>query len=89
MSYYLDKSVEECKLKNDSWIYCKETVDGKNCDTCEDDGYFDDEGKCIGVKYCSQEAPFVKCKKCNDILATPTGGKLELKEGVRIKRKAE
>ena len=31
----------------------------------------------------------IKCKKCNDILATPTGGKLELKEGVRIKRKAE
>ena len=66
MSYYLDKSVEECKLKNDSWIYCKETVDGKNCDTCEDGGYFDDEGKCIGVKYCSKEAPFVKCKKCNE-----------------------
>ena len=37
MSYYLDKSVEECKLKNDSWIYCKETVDGKNCDISEEE----------------------------------------------------
>jgi ribosomal protein S27E len=27
--------------------------------------------------------------RCNEILATPTGGKLELRDGVHIKRKAE
>jgi len=31
----------------------------------------------------------IKCKKCNEILATPTGGKLEMKDGVHIRRKAE
>ena len=31
----------------------------------------------------------IKCKKCGDVLATPTGGKLELKDGVHIRRKAE
>jgi ribosomal protein S27E len=27
--------------------------------------------------------------RCNEILATPTGGKLEMKDGVHIRRKAE
>ena len=31
----------------------------------------------------------IKCKNCNEILATPTGGKLELRDGIRIRRKAE
>ena len=64
LSYYLDKSVDECKMKNDTLISCQETLDGITCDKCDDDAYFDDEGICIGVKYCSKGAPFVKCKKC-------------------------
>jgi small subunit ribosomal protein S27e len=28
-------------------------------------------------------------EKCNEVLATPTGGKLELKDGVKIRKKAE
>ena len=31
----------------------------------------------------------IKCKECGEVLATPTGGKLELKEGVHIRRKGE
>jgi len=31
----------------------------------------------------------IKCKKCSQILATPTGGKLSLKDGVHIRRKAD
>ena len=31
----------------------------------------------------------IKCKKCGEILATPTGGKLELKDGVHIRKKDE
>jgi ribosomal protein S27E len=27
--------------------------------------------------------------RCNEILATPTGGKLEMRDGVHIRRKAE
>ena len=66
LSYYLDKSVDECKMKNDTLISCQETLDGITCDKCDDDAYFDDEGICIGVKYCSKGAPFVKCKKCQE-----------------------
>ena len=36
---------------------------------------------------CAQSV--IKCKGCGEILANPTGGKIELKEGVRIGRKGE
>ena len=36
---------------------------------------------------CAQST--IKCKKCSEILANPTGGKIQLKEGVRIRRKGE
>ena len=31
----------------------------------------------------------IKCKECGEVLATPKGGKLELKQGVHIRRKGE
>ena len=31
----------------------------------------------------------IKCKKTGEILATPTGGKLDLRVGVHVRRKAE
>ncbi len=36
---------------------------------------------------CAQSV--IKCKQCQEILATPTGGKLSLKEGVHVRRKGE
>ena len=66
MSFYLDKSKDECIIKNSTWINCKQTLDGINCDICEDNTYFGEDGKCIAVKYCSKEDSFNKCEKCND-----------------------
>ena len=65
-SYYLDKSVNKCLMKNTSWEYCQQTVDGKTCDICEDNGYFDDEGNCIGVNYCSKGDELNNCKLCKE-----------------------
>jgi small subunit ribosomal protein S27e len=31
----------------------------------------------------------IKCKKCNEVLATPTGGKLSLRPGIHIRKKGE
>ena len=45
---------------------------------------------CNGLTHtysCAQSV--IKCKNCGEILATPTGGKIELKEGVHIRRKGE
>ena len=66
MSNYLDKSVDECKMKTSDWLYCQQTVDGINCDLCDDDAYFDDEGKCIAVNYCAKGAAYAKCEKCKE-----------------------
>ena len=66
MSYYLDKSTQECKMKDSNWLYCQQTVDGKNCDICDEDAYFDDEGKCVAVNNCAKGAPYAKCEKCKE-----------------------
>ena len=47
-------------------INCQETLDGINCDKCDDNSYFNEEGKCISVKYCSKEGNYSKCIKCNE-----------------------
>ena len=31
----------------------------------------------------------IRCKNCNELLAVPTGGKLELMDGCHVRRKAE
>ncbi len=52
--------------------------------------FLDIRCKCGEINHtfsCAQST--IKCKKCNEILATPTGGKLELREGIGIKRKGE
>ena len=66
MSYYLDKSANKCLMKDSNWLYCQQTIDGKTCDICENNGYFDDEGNCIGVNYCSKGAQFSKCELCKE-----------------------
>ena len=61
--YYFDKKENKCIIKNDNFRYCKQTIDGKNCDIC-DDGYFPDENDiCINTQYCL-ESENLKCKKC-------------------------
>ena len=32
----------------------KQTLNGKKCDICEDDYYFDKEGNCFGFNFCSK-----------------------------------
>jgi ribosomal protein S27E len=36
-----------------------------------------------------QKVRFILIVRCHEILATPTGGKLEMKDGVHIRKKAE
>ena len=63
-NYYLDKRENKCKEQNDALMNCKQTIDGVNCDICNDDYYFNEDGKCIDINYCLKEAPYVKCEKC-------------------------
>ena len=61
--YYLDKRDEKCKEQKDNFVNCKESIDSKNCDMCEEDFYFDEKGKCIFNNYCLKESEN-KCEKC-------------------------
>ena len=63
-NYYLDKIEDKCKEQNDIFKNCQQSIDGKSCDICNDNYYFNEEGKCININYCAKETPYVKCEKC-------------------------
>ena len=64
-NYYYDKKENICKIKKDNLILCKQTIDGINCDICDDDNYFDENGICVSTKYCSKSQNG-KCEKCKN-----------------------
>ena len=61
--YYLDKKEKKCKAQTGIFLFCKETLDGKTCDSCDDDRYFTEDGNCVLVNYCSK-GDYNKCEKC-------------------------
>ena len=63
IGYYLDKSQEKCIQQKDSFLHCKITLDGENCDTCMDNYYFDEKGECISNNFCLSEKDYF-CEKC-------------------------
>ena len=62
--YYLDKKENKCKIQTGQFIFCKETVDGETCNSCDDDYYFTEEGKCLLVNYCAK-GDYNRCEKCS------------------------
>ena len=63
--YYLNKIENKCKKQEENFIHCKESIDGLTCDICNDDYYFDENGKCISIKYCAKElSELNKCENC-------------------------
>ena len=62
--YYLDKKEEKCKEQKENLLYCKEVLEGINCNQCEDNYYFDKDGNCVGSNYCLKRGELGKCKEC-------------------------
>ena len=62
--YYLNKKEEKCILQTEDLMHCKEVMDGKTCNICEDDFFFDEEKKCIDTNYCQASDEFGICEKC-------------------------
>ena len=71
--YYLDKKQEKCILAQNSFKNCDISNDGKKCDKCNEDFYFDDEGKCVYSNYCSKGDNY-RCEKCVDGYYLATNG---------------
>ena len=63
-NYYLDKRDNVCKKKEGAFSHCKQTLDGKKCDICEDGYYFDEDGNCVNINFCSKIGDMEKCEKC-------------------------
>ena len=62
--YYLDRKENKCKKQENNFIHCFETIDGKNCFKCEDNYFFDEDGKCVSTNFCSKSNNNFQCKEC-------------------------
>ena len=62
--YYLDKKEEKCLLQKGNLLYCKEVIDGENCNICENNYYFDQEGNCTSTNYCQKRGELGSCQEC-------------------------
>ena len=61
--YYLNKKEDKCLLQEDKFYRCKESIDGETCDKCDDNFYFDQEGKCVSTNFCRKSVNFT-CVEC-------------------------
>ena len=61
--YFYNKKEEKCELKASNLSYCRQSLDGINCEICEEGYYFDENGNCVDTQFC-QESENFKCKKC-------------------------
>ena len=61
--YYLSKKENKCIKQENNFLHCVETLDGENCERCDNNYFFDDEGKCVSTNFCSKSNNF-ECKEC-------------------------
>ena len=50
--FYLDLKENKCMKQNELFQNCKQALNGYECDSCEDDFYFDGNMRCIDVNFC-------------------------------------
>ena len=62
--YYLDKKSNKCKVQIGTFSNCKESIDGENCDSCNDDYYLTETGNCLSINYCAKSEYYYKCDEC-------------------------
>lgn len=63
--YCLNKKTNKCMKNDESFFYCKETIDGENCDECLFNFYLAEDGQCTDTLFCEQTQKG-KCIKCTD-----------------------
>ena len=63
--FYLNKKEGECKRKEYPFVLCKETIDGENCEKCDDDSFMAEDGKCVDSNFCALSYNTkLSCKEC-------------------------
>ena len=65
--YYLDKNDNNlCKEKKFLLNNCKNTLDGKNCNECQNNFYFSEDGLCTNTQNCLKTDKDGFCIKCKE-----------------------
>ena len=59
------KNEEKCQLIEDSFVFCKQTIDGKTCDLCKNNYYLAEDGQCTDTIMCSKTEKG-KCIQCSE-----------------------
>lgn len=62
--YYFDRKKNECKIKDKTFQFCKETIDGIKCDLCDNGYYLSEDERCTNTNYCSKVNDNNQCEKC-------------------------
>ena len=71
--FYLNKKENKCKEHFGILEDWKISLDDINCDTCNEDYYFDENKKCIGVNFCKKEIKCFRCEECIGYYLTEYG----------------
>ena len=61
--YFYNKKDEKCEVKNWDFAFCKQSLDNKTCEICDDNNYLNEEGICTPSKFCSKSVNGT-CIKC-------------------------
>ena len=62
--FYLNKLTQKCLKQEGIFENCRESLDGKTCDACDEDYYFDDDHMCCGTNFCAIREDKYRCKQC-------------------------
>ena len=61
--YYLNKKQNQCIKQINNFKNCQESLNGENCDICNDNYYLSEDGKCSTTNFCSKTGSF-GCNSC-------------------------
>ena len=62
--YYLNKKEDKCFSQNETFYNCRETLNGKSCDVCNDNYYLSEDKGCTKTNYCAK-SDYYRCKECS------------------------
>lgn len=82
-NYYLDRKNDSCLLKENQFINCIESIDGLNCEICDDDYFLSEDYYCIKSNNCAKTNNF-NCVECNDNYFLSENGNCSISESCKI-----
>ena len=63
-NYILNMQEDTCEEKNEKFLNCKNTLDGKVCNECDEGFYFSEDENCVKTNFClkSNKNNCIECK---------------------------